>query len=80
MGNLAPDLGQTKVQHLDRAVGCDLDVARLEVAVNEPLFLGSLERFADLPGDRQRLVHRYSALLEPVGQREPFDEFRDEVV
>ena len=49
-------LGQTEVQHLDDAVRRDLDVRRLQVAVDDPFFVGGFERLSDLPRDDQRLT------------------------
>ena len=53
-------LGEAEVEHLDRAVRRDLDVRRLEVAVDDALLVRRLERLGDLPRDRQRLVEQES--------------------
>ena len=41
--------------------GRDLDVRRLQIAVDDPLLVRRFERFGDLPRDRQRLVERNRA-------------------
>ena len=51
-------LCQTEVEHLDRAVGADLDVRGLQIAMDDPLLVRGFERVGDLPRDRQRLVER----------------------
>ena len=51
-------LGEPEVQHLHRAVRPDLDVRRLQVAMDDALLVRGLERVGDLPGDGQRLVER----------------------
>ena len=49
---------QTEVEHLHRAVGADLDVRGLEIAVNDALLVRRFERVGNLPRDRERLVDR----------------------
>ena len=48
-------LGQAEIQHLHAPVGRDLDVRRLEIAMDDALFVRVLQRLGDLPRDRQRL-------------------------
>ncbi len=45
-------LGQPEIQHLDLSVGCDLDVRRFQVPMNDALLVCGLERFGNLQGDR----------------------------
>ena len=47
-------LRDTEVQDLDVSFLGQRDVARLQVAVNDPLFVRRVESVRDLPGDRQR--------------------------
>ena len=54
-------LGQAEVEHLDGAVRRELDVGRLQVAVDDAALVRGLERLGDLPRDRQRLVERERA-------------------
>ncbi len=44
-------LGQAEVEHLDDAVGRDLDVGRLQVPVDDPSRVRGLQRIGNLPGD-----------------------------
>ena len=48
-------LRQAEVEHLDRAVGADLDVGGLEIAMDDALLVRGLERVGDLPRDRRAL-------------------------
>ena len=41
-------LREAEVEHLHRAVGADLDVGGLEVAVDDPLLVRRLERLGHL--------------------------------
>ena len=54
----ADGLGEAEVEDLHDAVRRDLDVRRLQVAVDDPLLVGGLERVGDLPRDGQRVVER----------------------
>ena len=49
-------LGQTVVEHLDRAVGPQFDVGRLQVAVNDPLLVCGFEGLGDLLRDGACLI------------------------
>ena len=71
-------LGQAEVEHLHRAVGLHLDVAGLEIAMNDPSLVGGLQRVGDLVGDRHRLRDRQRPPLQPLGQRRALDELEDE--
>ncbi len=51
-------LGETEVQHLDRAVRGQHHVARLEVAVDDAVVVRRLERFGDASGDAHRFLDR----------------------
>jgi hypothetical protein len=56
----APPLGQPEVGQIDVGDGAVLhgqqDVARLDVAVDQPAGVGGVQRARDLPGDRQGLL------------------------
>ncbi len=49
-------LRQAEVEDLHRAVGTDLDVGRLQIAVHDALLVRDLERKGYLPRDAQRFV------------------------
>jgi hypothetical protein len=55
-GGAVQHLGQTEIEHLDRAVHRSLDVVRLEVAVHDPLLVRLLQSLGDLAGDGDRLL------------------------
>ena len=50
-------LRQAEVEHLDRAVGFHLHVGRLQIAPDDLAFVRGIERGADLPRDRQRIIN-----------------------
>jgi hypothetical protein len=52
------DFGQSKVQHLHRAIRLDLDVGGLQVAVGDPFFVGGFQRIRYLPCDTQGFFKR----------------------
>ena len=56
--SLGRRLREPEVEHLDDALGRDLDVGRLQIPVDDPLLVRRVERVRDLPRDRQRLVQR----------------------
>ena len=61
-----PRLGEAEVEHFDGALGSDLDVGGLEVAVDDALLVRRLERRGDLERDGERLVGRDRAAREPL--------------
>ncbi len=46
--------------------------------MDDPLLVRGLQRFGDLPRDRQRLVERHRALRDPIRERRPLHELQDE--
>ena len=48
-GSLIHRLGQTKVEHLHRAVRADLDVRRLQIAVDDAVVVRGFQRLGNLP-------------------------------
>jgi hypothetical protein len=57
-------LRKAEVQHLDLAVGSDLHVRGLEIAVDDPLVVGRLERLGDLPRGIDRVRDRERTAFE----------------
>ena len=62
---------QPEVEHLHRAVIPYLDVRRLQIAMDDSLFVRGLERLGDLLRNRQRLVDRDRTLSDAVGKSGP---------
>ncbi len=62
-------LRQPEVQHLDDAVVADLDVRRLQIAMDDALLVRRFERVGDLPGDGQRLVERQTGRRRAMQRR-----------
>ena len=68
------ELREAEVEHLDCAVGPQLDVGRFEVAVDDAVLVRRFERLGDLPRDREGLVHRQSPAGDSLGEGRPLDE------
>ena len=72
-------LGQTEIEDLDPPLRRHLDVRGLEIAVDDPLAVGGVERLGELPGDAQDLVHGQRAgPNEALGQRLAVNELHDQ--
>ncbi len=69
---------EPEVEDLDRAVGADLDVRRLQIAMNHSLLVRRFERVGDLSRDGQRLVERNRSTRDSLCEILPFDEFENE--
>ncbi len=73
-----PRLGQAEVEHLDRTVGTELDVGRLEVAVDDALLVGRLQCLGDLQGDGDGVIDGDRAAFDAIRQVLAVDELHDE--
>ncbi len=77
------DLRDAEVEQLDvrppRRRRQQLDVVRLEIAVNDPLVVGGAERAADLIGDLGDLGRRDGAARDALVHRLAAEELHDEV-
>src|SRR5262249_20575075 len=73
-------LRKTKVEDFDFARRRDLDIRRLEIAMNHALLVSELQRFRNLMGDLQSFLYRNGATLNPLSQRFTFDQLHDEEV
>jgi hypothetical protein len=78
-------LRQSEVEHLDgpdiiggqHGSECrQLDVGRLQIAVDDPLLVRRFERVSDLLRDRQRARQRNRSVRDALGQSRPFDELQ----
>ena len=58
----------------------DHHVARLQVAVHDPASVRAVEGGGDLGAQLEHVLQRQPTLLEPPGERLPFDQFEHEVV
>jgi hypothetical protein len=68
-------LGEAEVQHFDRAVGAELDVRGLQVAMDDPGLVRRLEGVHELPGDGERFVEREGTAGDHHRQILAVDEF-----
>ena len=59
-------LREAEVEHLDRPIRPQLDVCRLQIAMNDPARVCGFEGIRDLLGDRQRLIERDRTTREPL--------------
>ena len=67
-------VGDAEVEHLHAAVGGDLDVLGLQVAVGDPLRVGRLERPGDLDSEAQRPLGGERAARQHVAERLALDQ------
>jgi hypothetical protein len=77
--SLVERFGETKIQHLGRAVGGDHHVGGLQVTMDDAAIVGGLEGLGDLPRDGDRLVDRDRAAGQTRRQRLARDVFHDEI-
>ena len=66
---------QSKVEYLHFAIGCDFDVPRFQVAVDDAPFVSGFQGFRNLKGEFQGLFNRNRTALQLVGECIAFDEF-----
>jgi hypothetical protein len=78
-GSLArPGLGQAEVEDLDLALGRELDVGGLQIAVDDALVVGFLEGLGDLLRDLEGLVEGDSTARETLLEVLALDELEGE--
>ena len=70
---------QSEVENLDAGLD-EHDVAGLEIAVNDPMFVRLGQGGGDLRGVAERLVERQRAILQPGGDRVALEQFHHQVV
>ncbi len=71
--------GQAEVRDLDLPVVIEQDVAGLDVAVHDALFVGVLQRRADLADDRERLARGQGARVDHAPQVRALDQLHGDV-
>ena len=69
-------LGQPEIQHLDLSFCRELDVRRLQVAVDDSLLMRVLQRFGNLSADHECFVDWERTFPDAVSQRRPFHELQ----
>jgi hypothetical protein len=72
------DSGKPKIEYFDDAIRGDLDVCRLEIAVDDAFLVRRIECVGKLMGDRQGLTKRYRPASHPIGHRFTVDQFKDQ--
>jgi hypothetical protein len=75
---LVEGLRKPEVENLQRPVGPQLDVRRLQVAVHDPALVGGLECEGDLRAEPERFVERQPAARDALRERRPFDDLEHE--
>jgi hypothetical protein len=68
-------LREAEVQNLGAPILVDKDVFRLDVAMNDPFFMGCRQRLRNLNTEINRLADGQRAGGEPLAQRLPFQKF-----
>ncbi len=63
------DLRQSEIKNLGVTTLGDEDVCRLDVAVDDSLYMGGVERVRDLDGKRENLFRFHRTLADPMLQR-----------
>ena len=71
-------LGPSEVQHLDRAIRAHLDICRLEVGMDDALFVRRLECLGNLRRDPEAFAQRNRSAGDSLREIVTIDEFDDE--
>ena len=70
-------LRETEIEDLHVAVVGQLDVRRLQIAVNDSFLVRSFQSVSDLSRDSQSFPDRYGSLRDPIRERRSFHQFED---
>src|SRR6185369_3202803 len=65
-----PHFGEPEVEYLHDAIGLDLDVGGLQVAMDDGDLMRAFERRPDLLRDFERLLQRERPFFDALGERE----------
>ena len=68
-------LGETEVENLDDALRRDLDVGRLQIAMDDATLVSGIEGVDNLTRDREGLGRWHWTACDAIGERRPFDQF-----
>ena len=71
-------LGEAEIEHLDGAVGAELDVRRFQIAMDDAGLVRGFERLGHLLRDRQRLVDRDGAARDALREILALDQLHHE--
>jgi hypothetical protein len=71
-------LCQSEIEHFHLAVGRELDVRRLQVAVNDAAFVRRFERLRDLLRNLQSFIDRNRAALDSFAEGFTLDQLHDD--
>jgi hypothetical protein len=71
-------LREAEVEDLDDALRSDLDIGRLQIAMDDAPLVRGVERRAKLAGDPESLAHRRRATSNPLGECLALDQFQDQ--
>ena len=79
-GKRREQLGDAKVEHLGMALRCDHHIGRLQVAVDNTMFVGFFECTSYLQNDRCSVFDWEGTILQPGRKSLPGDTLHNEVV
>jgi hypothetical protein len=69
-------LGKPEIKHFHGAVCTQLDIGRLEIAMDDVLLVRGFEGSGNLPCDRERFIEWNGTLHDPICERGTFDKFQ----
>ena len=76
---MAEGVGEAEVEHLHLAVLAEEDVARREIAVDDPVRVRVRQTLRNLDGDAQRLAHRNGARIRPPRKGASAQQLHDQI-
>lgn len=65
---------ETEIEHFDVAVGANLDIRRLQIAMNDSVIVCRFEGLRDLGRDPNRFRERNGATADAIGERRTLDQ------